>query len=327
MRSYLFLAFLLAHSPLIHSKDSRFRYDLTKLHSPKLDALITKCSTDLATDGFFLIPKFLSPKFAAELKHLALTDAKEHAVKRDVLKSIFGNQRDVANYEADHPRNLLGTLRMSFVGRSNLPAPMIDMYNYDPLTRFMEAILQRTVYDSFRTYQKPYPALHRSDDKEGSVYIFLGEDGDQGEWHVDQHPFTCIYMLSKPDHGGDFLLAHFPPTQKDAFGGFNWDWELFASIHMLYDHHPDVRHVSSEEGDVYCFEGNVSWHAAGPIMWTSQPRAIMAMAYADRAGFQHSKHVHELNAWGEHKHLQEKCLGGVECMEVSQSQDLSKDDL
>lgn len=39
------------------------------------------------------------------------------------------------------------------------------------------------------------------------------------------------------------------------------------------------------------------------------------MAYSDIPDFEHSQHVHDLNAWGKHSEISDRCNGNERCVE------------
>ena len=128
-----------------------------------------------------MIKNFYTKETLDVLREKALTEASAKGVRRDIFKSVLGDQVD-ESFPEDHPRNILGNLKMTFVGKSDLPEEMTQLYTYKPLTRFLEQILQQVNFDSSKTHQLPWNNLYNSQDAEGSVYVFLGGDGDRGEW-------------------------------------------------------------------------------------------------------------------------------------------------
>eukprot|EP00485_Elphidium_margaritaceum_P024459 CAMPEP_0202717238 /NCGR_PEP_ID=MMETSP1385-20130828/109552_1 /ASSEMBLY_ACC=CAM_ASM_000861 /TAXON_ID=933848 /ORGANISM="Elphidium margaritaceum" /LENGTH=154 /DNA_ID=CAMNT_0049379371 /DNA_START=1 /DNA_END=461 /DNA_ORIENTATION=- len=144
-----------------------------------------------------------------------------------------------------------------FIGRSDVPQILIDLYHYPPVLQLFRRVAMLNNYQS----------LHLSVDAEGSVYGLVGTEGDIGGPHFDQHPFSCVWMLQKPLHdSGAFKFVRFTPLKHESAANgtqFEWDFGLMRRLNAqderaLTEHQKTIRDV--QNGDVYCFEGNTTMH-------------------------------------------------------------------
>ena len=57
---------------------------------------------------------------------------------------------------------------------------------------------------------------------------------------------------------------------------------------------------SLNDGDVYCFEGNITLHGIEHVQG-SKNRMVFVSAYHEIEHFSHVGDVNKLNSWGQHK--------------------------
>ena len=147
----------------------------------------------------------------------------------------------------------------------------------------------------------PYTDLHRSQDKEGSVYGLLFRDQWSGSFHLDEHPFSCVWTIQSALYGtGSFGYIYFPLL--DSQDNESWDYELlWRVLHndtMAWNDH--VGYVYANAGDMYCFYGNITIHTVNPVIGPSD-RVVFVTAFSESEHFQHKDNVHEYNIWGQHR--------------------------
>lgn len=293
-----------------------FSYPIHDLNDAQLQNLMSNAIEFSIANNYFKINNFLTKDAVNLLKQLSLsTEIKEATIRRDLWKSIFGDQTDYINFpnttkDTVHPRNILGNLKLGTVGKTALPKIMSDIFEYEPLLTFLKEIVTRNGW---------FNDLYLSADTDGSCYIFSYENGDFGEWHFDQHPFTCVYMILKPDYGGKMEFYY------DSNNNHNYNWNIIGKILRnetdamnIY-----VNEIESNESDMYCFKGNITLHRTQhsfnkdvDITDDSIIRSILVLSYADYPGFKHSQYVLELNAWGKEKNNYQNCQGNKDCVSM-----------
>ena len=198
------LLLMLYHVAICHSETESilFSYPIHNLTDASVQNILSNSIRQLSVDHYFKIDNFLSDyglRLFQQISHSE--EAIANTVKRDVWKSIFGDQGDYINFpNASHPRNILGNLKVGTIGATSLPSVMRDMFRYDPLLQFLKQIVVTAENNNFTD-------LYLSNDTDGSAYIFTYTNGQFGEYHFDQHPFTCVYMITKPDIGGHMFRS------------------------------------------------------------------------------------------------------------------------
>jgi hypothetical protein len=150
------------------------------------------------------------------------------------------------SFPADHPQQYLGDYAVGAVAYDLFPAtsPMRVLYEWEPLIRFIEAILDRgTIY--------PYG------DPMGALNLATMGAGDQLQWHFDQTDFVVSLAVRSANVGGDFEVA---PRVRTA------DDERYDAVARVLDGSaPDVITLPMRPGTLLVFEGRNSIHRVTPI--------------------------------------------------------------
>ena len=161
-----------------------------------------------------------------------------------------------------------------------LTSHMLSLYTYAPLVSFW----RRIANDS---------ELYPSSDEAGSFYGFYGQPQDWFSWHFDESPFSCIYMIDKPQRGGSMRYIVMDNPLKTP--GAGWD-ELGTVLTDEAQVADRVRSMDVEEGDVYCIFGNQTLHEITKIEG-DKDRSVFVMTYGNTPDFEHTDNVHNLNQW------------------------------
>ena len=95
------------------------------------------------------------------------------------------------------------------------------------------------------------------------------------------------------------------PIKHESENGtrFQWDFDLMNGIqvkdkNILANHQ---KRISVNNGDVYCFQGNVSMHETTAILG-ERDRIVFVTAFHELEDFKHTGNVNDNNKWGHHKH-------------------------
>ncbi|ETO32669.1 hypothetical protein RFI_04451 [Reticulomyxa filosa] len=268
---------------------THFNFPLDNLEHPSVKSLIETAANALQTESYFQVKNFLSADFLKHLQEKMINEAMQKGVRRDVFKSVFGDQKDLINFSEDHPRNMLGNLRMTFIGRSDTPPEYVSIYSYPPLRAVLEKVLQRA-----KQAEKFSRSLH-----------FFGCNKKK----------KTFFLFSLSSHLFQIFLRLMCVYLRVCIGKYEWNWDTIGAI--LRNESAAVQNfvgaVSANEGDMYCFEGNRTMHAVAPI-FGDKLRGVFVGAFAYEPNFVHSKHVHQLNAWGDHKKEKQNCMGNEDCL-------------
>ncbi len=109
----------------------------------------------------------------------------------------------------------------------------------------------------------------------------------------------CVWMIQKPLYAsGSLGYVYLPPTNETTN---DWDWDLLYNIFHndtnIWNEH--VRYQFANEGDMYCFNGNVTLHNINPVVGSAD-RVVFVTAFSEYKDFQHKSSVNEFNIWGQH---------------------------
>eukprot|EP01084_Bolivina_argentea_P140118 246419_1 len=258
------------------------------------DKVIEEYSNTLKTIGHFRLKNILNSHTTNMLSQQLLESSISHS---NVYRNAWQIPTINNEYPLDHPINHMTLAKIGFIGRSDIPKIFVNIYEYKPILELFRKIL---------SLKRNYKSLYLSTDLEGSIYGLIGSDTDEGGWHFDQHPFSCVWMLQKSlNHTGEFQYVYMPPIKHQTDNGieFEWNFELLDNIHKNNEtiFKTYVNRLSDiNNGDVYCFEGNVTYHAVTPI-YGDINRIVFVTTYSEIKNFQNSAEVNANNQWGKHK--------------------------
>ena len=274
--------------------------------SPLVQETITNARSQLNDQGYFLIPNFLSQDAISIVKSTFETALSQDDIAwPEVYRNVFQQQRLNSQLSTDHPFNTMLYNRIGFIGKSLLTTInvtdsnsnlFLDLYNSTSLYQFLSDITTVDIYPST--------------DNHGSIYGLIGFNDDVGNWHFDEHPFSCVWMIRQAQKGGDLRYVNFNPekieNENENENGdkhsWSWDYELLSKIlnNDAQAVSENVNTIYAQSGDVYCFWGNVSLHGFEKIEDDSghpMPRQVFVTAFSTEAQFKHSSNVHECNDW------------------------------
>lgn len=166
---------------------SYLNYPIHDMEADSVRTLINDAKASLDTNHYFLIPNFLT-RSAVELFRDELTsDNTKKAYSTNVMMTVFQDTGDYDTFpDSTHSRNHLLWSSQLFIGRGalmNISSRIIDLYSYPPLLTFLKSILT------------DYSDLFRSRDPAGSVYSIQFKEDWTSSWHIDEHPFSCVWSI------------------------------------------------------------------------------------------------------------------------------------
>jgi hypothetical protein len=238
------------------------RYPLLRPESPAYTATVDEARSQLQASGAAEIPGFISPTGVAELVRDADTLA-ERAHPSGGQGTAYLEFPDFS-LPADHPRLHFADYRVRAVAYDITPygSPLRRLYEWDPVTALIEAILDR---GQIYRYADPFGALNLA---------VMGE-GDQLQWHFDQTDFVVSLAIQSAEAGGDFEVVPRIRSAEDE------RYDDVAAV--LGGDRSRVETLPMRPGTLLVFEGRYSLHRVSPISgryW----RHVGLLAYDTKPG-------------------------------------------
>ena len=235
-------------------------YPIHELDSVRGQELLSRCRAELAERGVCNLPGFLRPEAVAAMVELAgqLADKAWHS---DQTHTVYFEPVD-PDVPADHPRAFQVRSAKRGIAYDYIPAdaPMRRLYESDDLTRFIAAVLGKSV-------------LHRSADPLDALQMTTFRPGDELGWHFDRSEFSVTVMYQQSSEGGGFDYC---PGLRTA------DDQRYADVQrvLLGDESCAVR-LPSSPGSLAVFQGQYAMHRVEPVAGDI-PRINSVLTYGER---------------------------------------------
>ena len=198
--------------------------------------------------------------------------------------TAWQDQGDFEKYPADHPRNFLFTSSVGFIGRKTIekvPAAM-NLFENDKLLDFLSQVSNTKLY--------------RSNDENGSVYVYRLTSSSKAPWHFDESHYTAILYLENSSTGGQLELVPWcrPTKSKDDLKGH----EIVQEV-LMDGNTAKVRRVNIQPGMLVFFCGSHSFLRAAPISGggSSSLRMGLVFTFGESEAFSNSQDVQNNNQW------------------------------
>ena len=206
---------------------SLFNLAIDARKTPHVAEVITSCRQQLEATGscICLIPNFLSD-LASEQMSLSLETIYNQSVidlsnngKQSLIswvvvqRTIFLSKKMNENFGEDHPFNRLFDNSVGYIDRPTLTENNRDsnifyqLYTNNDLINFFREIINDE-------------SLYLSNDEYGSIYGLVGRDGNVCPWHIDETPFSCVYVIHKPQFGGYLKYVQLVSIQKYTYSRY-----------------------------------------------------------------------------------------------------------
>ena len=242
------------------------RYPILDLASPHAKAVIDEARRSLVDHGYAELPQFVQSNFVEALR----VDAEslvERSHRSQGLGTAYLGAPDLTVDET-HPLRRTMPYGVRAVGYDAIPlsSPLRQLYEFEPLTRFIEAAVNR---GHLYPYGDPFGALNLS----------VMAEGDELQWHYDQTDFVVSLAIQPSDAGGSFDVVPLMRNSND---------EHFAAVKALFDgDESSVVTLPMTPGTLLIFEGRNSIHRVSPIGGSSY-RHVGLLAYDTVEGRQGS---------------------------------------
>jgi hypothetical protein len=238
------------------------RYPVLRPDSDAFRACVAAARQQLRSTGAAEIPGFVGPSGVASL----VRDADELVPRAHASGGQGTAYLEYPDFTLpeDHPRLHFADYRVRAVAYDLMPlsSPLRQLYEWDPLKDFVEAILDRG-------------AIHRYADPFGALNLAVMGEGDQLQWHFDQTDFVVSLAIQSAESGGDFEVA---PRIRSATDE-HYD-EVGA---VLAGDRSRVETLPMRPGTLLVFEGRHSLHRVSPAAG-ERWRHVGLLAYDTKAG-------------------------------------------
>jgi hypothetical protein len=238
------------------------RYPLNQPDSDAYKALVATCKADLAAQGMFELPGFMTESARAT----AVT-----AVGPAMANESFCHKRShniyfrdsVEGLDPDHPALVKVQTVNHTLTADQLPGnPVIALYEWQPFVQFLAATMGK-------------PELYCMDDPMARVNVQASREGEALNWHFDRSEFTTTILLQSPEEGGELEYRRDLRSETDP----NFD----GVAAVLRGEDPEVRKVALKPGALNVFRGVHTLHRVvqvkGPV-----ERLVSIFSYYERPG-------------------------------------------
>lgn len=238
------------------------RYPVLDPESGMYQAAAGEARRQLKATGAAEIPGFLSPAGVD-----AITRDADALAPRAHLSGGQGTaylEFPDFTLPPDHPRLHFADYRVRAVAYDLTPygSPLRRLYEWDPLTALIEAVLDRG-------------PIYRYADPFGALNLAVMGEGDQLQWHFDQTDFVVSLAIQSADAGGDFEVVPRVRSAEDEH------YDDVAAV--LAGDRRRVETLPMRPGTLLVFEGRYSLHRVSPIAG-SRWRHVGLLAYDTKPG-------------------------------------------
>lgn len=228
------------------------------------DGAVAGARAGLRERGLVELPGFVAP---AALPFL-LEDAGRLAplAWRDRGSGTAYLEAPDPSWPLGHPRRWTGPRALGAVAYDLFPAdsPLRALYEWDPLLRFVEAVLDRG-------------ALHRYADECGALNLAVMGEGDQLQWHFDMTDFVVSLALRDAEEGGDFEVAPRLRSAEDE------RYDAVGAVLAGGGGAVPVETLDMTPGTLLLFEGRHSLHRVTEVRGPTA-RWVALLSYDTRPG-------------------------------------------
>ena len=252
------------------------RYPIDRLDDGPGRALVSRCRADLARTGLAQLPGFLREEVVGDWAREALRCG--HGAYHMHHMFTYGEgmpyRPDESALPADDPRRYPIRTTLRFVPGDEVPreSALWALYDWPPVLEFVRRALGRE-------------ALHRSPDVLNSVNYLVYTDGDEQDWHFDEHDFSVTILLQRSEAGGFEFVPNLRSEAGEDLGGMR---------RAQQGTHPRLVRPRSEPGTLSLFEGRYHYHRATRVAG-SHERLLALLQFDDQPFDPNAEGNRELN--------------------------------
>jgi alkylated DNA repair dioxygenase AlkB len=235
------------------------RYPIHRLGSAEGRALTDNCRRALVQDGCCTLPGFLQPDAVTEMVQLANRLERSAWVSNN-CHNVYFEPFDSC-VEPRHPLAHQERSAKHGIAYDQIPdqAPSRRLYESDDLTRFIAAVLKKSV-------------LFRSADPLDALQITHFHPGEELGWHFDRSKFSVTIMYQRAEEGGDFEYVPALRTKQD---------ERYDDVkNVLQGDRSRITVQSGAPGTLAFFHGNCAMHRV-TLVRGRLPRINSVLTYGE----------------------------------------------
>ena len=182
--------------------------------------------------------------------------------------------RDESTLAPDDPRLYRIRTALRFVPGDEVPSgsPLWALYEWPPMLDFVRRALGRE-------------ALYRAPDALNSVNYLVYADGDEQDWHFDEHDFSVTILLQASANAGFEFVPHLRHDHGEDLEGMR---------RAQTGTHPGLVRPPTSPGTLSLFEGRYHYHRATRVQGERE-RLLALLQYGDRPEDPDEQSVRELN--------------------------------
>ena len=241
-------------------------YPLDAPGSNEWAALVARCRDDLAADGMYELPGFLTPEALRASTATILPRMANESVEIRREHNIYFLDT-VAGLADDHPalKKML-TLNHTLCGDQLMDTPLADVYEWPHFREFIAATMG-------------LPELHLMDDELARVNVLSYRPGEALNWHFDRSEFTVTILLQRAAVGGVFEYRRDLRSDDDP---------NYAAVgRVIAGGDPAVRRVDVAQGALNVFRGRNTAHRVTTVAGDTE-RLVAVFSFYDRPGVRFS---------------------------------------
>ena len=252
------------------------RYPLDRLDEAPGRELVERCRAALARDGLAQLPGFLRPEAVESCAREALRcgEGAYHMDRMFRYGEGMPYLRDESTLAPDDPRLYRIRTALRFVPGDEVPSgsPLWALYEWPPMLDFVRRALGRQ-------------ALYRAPDALNSVNYLVYADGDEQDWHFDEHDFSVTILLQASAGAGFEFVPHLRHADGEDLEGMR---------RAQTGSHPGLVRPPASPGTLSLFEGRYHYHRATRVQGERE-RLLALLQYGDRPEDPDEQSVRELN--------------------------------
>ena len=243
------------------------RYPIDRPGTPDWHALVDRCRADLAKDGMYNLPGFVTPEALKQavdeirpvMDTLSFTHKRRHNI-------YF--RKDIPGLAPDHPAlALCETINHTVCADQILQSVPVWIYEWSHFITFLAATMEKE-------------ALYPARDSLARVNVMSYREGEALNWHFDRSEFTTTLLLQAPEQGGEFIYRSELRSDNDP------NYEGVAKL--LRGEDLEVKSLTLAAGTLNVFRGKNTAHKVGTVKG-ARDRMIAVFGYFDRPGVIYSR--------------------------------------
>ncbi|MGW0396051.1 HalD/BesD family halogenase [Streptomyces sp. NPDC003042] len=213
---------------------------------------------------------FLRPAAIRRITEQSLAAAGRQGFRFSGSNDIYLGTEPTADGSADSGRAYTKTT-VAF-DRIDSASPLRALYGWEPLTRFIEAVVGAPV--------------HRSADPLGAMTVHVHHDGDEQDWHFDVSEYTVVLHIHAPQAGG--VLQYVARSRSELAQDHTLLREIAAGRR-----HAVARDLPTVPGTLVLHAGRVSMHRVTPVRGPD-PRISATLSYNTAPGLRLNEYTRRL---------------------------------